>query len=213
MLGATTHRSQLCLTEWIRPVSPRLPPQTLFALETAAAHCIQDVAEQRRIVHAFETFIGSPDAVARTKAHGYRSLAHGDMHMRNIFAIAETPGDVAVIDWSKVGEGLIGHDAVLLLLPRYIGSAELGSMSFAAAVDLVQRDVIAGALSVDSSLDPERIRLGLEIGLVYQAALLAARKVSVWTSEDQHGPQQQRVSSMLRHVADIAEILLRKYRS
>ena len=211
ILGAATHRDQLFLADWIRPMSPRLPPETLFALESIAAHCIPDGDEQSRIVGAFERLIGSPEIVGRIRAQGYRTLAHGDLHVRNIFPMADKPGDVAVIDWGKVCEGLIGHDAVLLLLPRFIGSPDWAGMEFGTAVELVQRGVIAGALSIDPSLDPARVKVGLEIGLVFQAAILAARNLPAWTSSDRQGrTRTQRLASMLRHVADIVETMLRQ---
>lgn len=213
-LGAVAHNEQFFLADWIRPVSPRLPPETLFALESIVAHCIPNREEQSRIVSALERLIGSPDTVARIRARGYRSLAHGDLHVRNIFPMANMPGDMAIIDWGKVCEGLIGHDAVLLLLPRFIGSPDWAGMKFETAVELVQRDVIEGALSIDSSLDPARIRIGLEIGLVFQAAVLAARNFSAWTRSDGQDRQRTaRIASMLRHVADITETLQRQHSS
>jgi hypothetical protein len=210
-LGAITHQGRHYEAEWIRPFSPRFPVETLAALESLAAHSIPDADEQSRIVGAFERLIGSPEAIACIRANGYRSLAHGDLHTRNLFAVAGEQNGMAVIDWGKVCEGLIGHDAILLLLPRFIKSEELGSLGFSAAVDLVQQNLISGALSVDPSLDPARVRLGLEIGLVFHTALLAARNSSDWLQLGQE--QQQRVASMLRGVAAIAQELLNKYGS
>jgi hypothetical protein len=213
-LGAISHKQELYGADWIRPVTPRLPPETLFALEALTAHCIDDPDEQGRIVTAIENLIGSPDVLGRIRERAYPCLAHGDLHVRNVFTLAGTMADLAVIDWGKVFRGAIGQDAVLLLLPRYIASAEWGHTGFSDAVEHVQQKVIAGALSVDASLDPERIRLGLDIGLVFQAAVLAAKHAATWTQGEGRGPQVQRrarIASMLRHVAERSEALLRQH--
>ena len=213
-LGAFTYTNNLFDADWIRPVTPRLPPETLFALESLIAHCIHDTGEQVRIVAAIENLVGSPDVLGRIRESAYPCLAHGDFHVRNVFVMAGADRDLAVIDWGKVFRGLIGNDAVLLLLPRYVVSTEWDETGFSEAVEHVQQKVIAGALSVDPDLDPARIRLGLDIGLVFQAAVLAARNAAIWTQVSDRGPQLQRrnrIASMLRHVADSSEQLLRRY--
>ncbi len=213
-LGATTHAQRFYEADWVRPVMPRLPPETLFMLEKLAAHCIADAGEQSAIVAAIEHLIGSPDVLSRIRDHAYPCLAHGDLHERNVFAWEGNGRDAAVIDWGKVCRGLVGQDAVLLLLPRYIASDDWGDTDFPDAAERVQREVIAGAVSIDAALDPARIRLGLDLRLVFQAAVFAARSAADWTASDTRGASLRRcarIASMLRYVAGRCDSLLRQY--
>lgn len=213
-LGGITYAQRLHELDWIRPVTPRLPPETLLMLERLAASCIADAGERSNIVAAVERLMSSPDVLGRIRADAYPCLAHGDLHVRNVFAWAGNDRDLAVIDWGKMSRGFIGQDAVLLLLPRYIASGEWGDTSFPGAARRVQNEVIAGAMSVAAGLDPARIRLGLDLGLVFQTAVLAARNAVEWTGGNAGGAhlrRRGRIASVFRHVADCCESLLRQY--
>ncbi len=187
-------------------------PETFLALEALVEAAFPDAAARERCLAAFEAFMGDAGLQRRLDEAGVPCLCHGDLHPKNLLQAPD--GSIAFIDWSHVGSGSIGYDLGRWMLPDFLYEPVWQDHKrFAGAVDLMAREVLAGARDVMPDACEEGIRAAVDRGIIIQAAKLGVVRRTILERQLAAGgePFRQRLRDVLNYATEAAERLMARY--
>ncbi len=210
-LGGYTHVHGLYKSPWCERVTYELRPEALLALDHLIHGCLPG-AEGENCLSALQDFIDNPQLHHDISAHGIACLVHGDFQPRNLHHLAG--GEAGIIDWSHVGQGLIGGDLGRLMLPHYVFSpvwAQQGD--FAADVRIAEQEVIEGARELIPDLDAGRISVAIAHALLLAVVRVAAVNPEGMTSRLADGDEnfRARLQSIFRYAAENARQIVARF--